>query len=151
MHFKSIPEYFTSSGVPGPAARIGRLSSFPLSNDWLLSNTPPCGLDPWLGPIWSEVTHSCRKACSRVCNKIRMEGNLQSDHMVDLVGRLQKWLFLAACMNTRHPWVSTEHMMTLTVTHGCTVLLHHDVWSTFSQQMSVPHETDLDTDIHEYD
>lgn len=28
-------------------------------------------------------------------------------------------------------------------THCCTVLLHKSIWGTFSQQMSVPHETNL--------
>ncbi len=63
--FQIVPEYLgTSSAAP----RIGRLSSRPLSNDWLFSN-PPGGLDPRWKPFWSDISHSCRKACSRVCKR----------------------------------------------------------------------------------
>lgn len=66
----ALPEYLgTSSAEPGPTPRIGRLSSRPLSKDWLLSNGPPCGLDPRWQLLWSDVSHSCRKARSRVCSK----------------------------------------------------------------------------------
>lgn len=53
-------------GISSP--RIGRLSSRLLSKDWLLSRAPPGGMDSRWRPFRSEVSHSCRKACSSVCN-----------------------------------------------------------------------------------
>lgn len=73
-----LPEYLgTSSADPGPTPRIGRLSSRPLSKDWLFSIGLPCGPDSRLQLIWSDVSHSCRKACSSVCS--RRQGQPRSD------------------------------------------------------------------------
>lgn len=66
----TLPENLgSSSPAGGPTPRMGWFSSRPPSKDWLLSSGPLCGLDVCLMLFWSVVSHSCRKACSRVCRR----------------------------------------------------------------------------------
>lgn len=65
MH-TSVPVHLgTSSTGGGPTARIGWLSSRPFANVWLFSRVSLWELDSRM-EFWSDDSHSCKKACSRV-------------------------------------------------------------------------------------